>query len=224
MGVCSQRHTECSGQSKIRELEIALTVNQQVLGLQITVQDSVAVTVANAFYQLSHEFLDHSIAQAECHGCSIRKSLAAATLANRQSLHVFLQVEIKEFEDKVQFVTVCMNDVEQLDDVRVLHLLQERDLADGGTRDALIFGFETNFLQSDDTIGMIEFASFVDNTVGSYSRLDASAWFPNPGCLTCWLWLGVNNAYLHQFSQSSGSSPWWRCLSNGLYLINEAVR
>jgi hypothetical protein len=38
-------------------------------------------------------------------------------------------------------MTVGVDDIEQLNDIRVVHLFEERDLANGGTWDAFIFGF-----------------------------------------------------------------------------------
>lgn len=68
VGVSAQGDTECSGQTKIGKLEVALTVNEQILRLQITVQDAVTVAVPNTLNQLRHELLHHSIAQTQaCH-------------------------------------------------------------------------------------------------------------------------------------------------------------
>lgn len=170
MGVGSQGNTECPGETEISQLQVALDVNQQILRLQITVQDAVAVAVANALYQLSHESLNHSFTETQVgtHHRTIRKSLSTATLADGQSLHVFLQVEVKVFEDEVELMAVGVDNVQQLYNIGVLHLFEEGDLANGGTWDTLIFGFETDLLESDDTIGMVELAGLVDNTVGTY--------------------------------------------------------
>lgn len=65
MSVCAQRDAKGAGETKIGQLEVALTIDQQVLRFQIAVQDPVTVAVANAFAQLAHELLDDLIAQAE---------------------------------------------------------------------------------------------------------------------------------------------------------------
>lgn len=167
MSVCAERDTKGSRKTKIGQLQVTLPVNEQVLGLQIPVQDAVAVTVADTLNQLCHELFYHSVAQTQvCHHRPIRESLATATLADRQSLHVFLEIEVEEFHDKVEFVAVDMDKVQQLDNVGILHLLEKRDLADGGTGNALILGLETNLLQGHNSIGVVEFTGLVDHTVG----------------------------------------------------------
>ena len=65
MGVSPEGNTECACQTKIGQLEVTLTVNQQVLGLQIAVQNAVAMAVADTLNELGHELLDHCITQAE---------------------------------------------------------------------------------------------------------------------------------------------------------------
>lgn len=61
-----------------------------------------------------------------------------------------------------------MDDVEQTNNVGISHLLQERDFADGGTGDALIFSFEADFLQGDNSAAIGKVSSFVDDTVGTW--------------------------------------------------------
>jgi hypothetical protein len=66
-------------------------------------------------------------------------------------------------------VTVGVYDVEEADDVRVVHLLEEGDLADGGGGDALIFGFKTDLLEGDNALVLGgEVARLVDNSVSSW--------------------------------------------------------
>lgn len=170
VSVSAKGNTERSGKTEIGQLQVAFTVNQQVLGLQVTVQNSVAMAVSDALNKLGHEFLDNCIAQAQ--GCtrleSIGQRLPSSTVTDRQSLHVFLKVEIEEFEDKVQLVAIGVNNVQQLDNVGVLHLLKEGNLADCSAGDALIFGFEANLLKGNDTVGVIEFTGLVDHTVSAY--------------------------------------------------------
>lgn len=68
MGVSAQGDTEGSGKTKIGKLQVALAINKQVLRLQVTVQDAVAVTVSNSLNELCHKLLHHSIAQTQaCH-------------------------------------------------------------------------------------------------------------------------------------------------------------
>jgi hypothetical protein len=51
-------------------------------------------------------------------------------------------------------MTVCMYDIEESDDVRIVHLLEERDLANSGTRNPFIFSFETYLLECDNSTRM----------------------------------------------------------------------
>jgi hypothetical protein len=167
--ISTQGDTESAGQTEISQFEVTLAVDEQVLGLEITVQDAMAMAVTNTLNQLGHELLHHGVTQAQVgvHHGTIRKSLTTPTLANRQSLHVFFQIAVEELKDKVEFVAVGVNDVQQLDNVGVLHLLEERDLADGGAGDALILGLETDLFQSDNAVGGVQFTGLVNDTVGS---------------------------------------------------------
>lgn len=167
VSVSTQGYTKGSGQTKISQLEVTVTVDQQVLGLEISVQNAVAMAVTNTLNQLGHELLHHGLAQTQVgiQHRAIGQGLTPTTLADWQSLHVFLQVAVEELKDKVEFVAIGVDNVQQLHDVGVLHLLEEGDLADGGAGDTLILGFETDLFQSDDTVGGVQFASLVDDTV-----------------------------------------------------------
>lgn len=167
MGVSAQRNTKGTSQTKISQLQITITINKQVLGLQVTVQNTVAVAVADTLNQLSHKLLDHGVAQTKIHHGAIGKSLAASTLAHGERLHVFLQVKIQEFKDQVQLVAVGVDDVVQLNDVGVAHFFKERDFTNGGTGDTLIFGFETDLLEGNNAVGVIQLTGLVDDTVGT---------------------------------------------------------
>lgn len=142
MCVGSKRNTKRPSQTEISQLEVSVAVNQQVLRLEVTVQDAVAVAVANAFHQLSHELLDHGIAQSHvlAQRRTFRQSLPTSTLAHRKSLHVFLQVKVEELEDEVELVAVGVHDVQQSDNVGVIHLLQQGDLPDSSAGNTFILG------------------------------------------------------------------------------------
>ena len=97
---------------------------------------------------------------------TFRQRLAATTLAHRQCLHVLLQVQIQVLEDEVELVAVGVDDVEEADNVRVVHFLEQRNLADGGGRDTLVLSLETNLLQRNNAlVGSAQVESLVDNTV-----------------------------------------------------------
>ena len=173
VGVCAEGHTKGSREPEIRELEVAVAVDQEILGLQVAVQHAVAVAVADALAQLAHEFLDHHVAEAhaaEVWARALGESLAAPAVADGEGFHVFLQVEVEELHDEVQLVAVGVHDVEQADDVGVVHLLQEGDLADGGGGDTFIFGFEADFLQGYNAATVQEVAGLVDDSVGSWEE------------------------------------------------------
>src|SRR5690242_13656725 len=100
---------------------------------------------------------------------ALGQGLAASAIADWQRLHVLLQVEVKELEDEVELVAVGVHDVEQTDDVGVVHLLEQRNLANGGRGDTLIFGLEADLLERDDALVLCcEVAGLVDDAVGSW--------------------------------------------------------
>jgi hypothetical protein len=188
MCVGTERDTERARQTEISQLQVALLVDEQVLRFEITVQDAVGVAVAGSLEQLERELLDlrscqhlncrdfhighahHVRAQthvslATVHD-TLRQRLAATTLAHRQCLHVLLQVQVQVLEDEVELVAVGVDDVEQADDVRVVHFLEQRNLANGGGRDALILSLETDLLQRNNAlVGSAQVESLVDDTV-----------------------------------------------------------
>jgi len=170
VGVGAQRNAKGTSETEIGELQVAVAVDEQVLRLQVAVEHSVAVAVANALAQLAHELLDDGVAKSQPVqrlASTLRQRLTAAAVANWERLHVLLQIEIEELEDQVELVAIGVDNVEQLHDVRVAHLLEQRDLADGGRRNALIFGFEADLLQRDDAPVVGEVAGLVDDTVST---------------------------------------------------------
>jgi hypothetical protein len=103
---------------------------------------------------------------------ALGEGFPTAALADRQRLHVLLQVEVHELEDQIQLVPVGVHDVKQTQHVRVVHLLEQADLADRSRRDALIFGLETDLLQRDDAVvGRAEVARLVHDSVGALADL-----------------------------------------------------
>ena len=186
--VGTERDTECAGQTEIGQLQVALLVDEQVLRLEVTVQHAVGVAVAGSLKELEREFLDlrscqhlncrdfqighahHVWAQAHVSLATIhdtfRQRLATTTLAHRQRLHVLLQIQVQVLEDEVELVAVGVDNVEQANDVRVVHFLEQRNLADGRGRDALILGLETDLLQRNNAlVGSAQVESLVDDTV-----------------------------------------------------------
>lgn len=63
-------------------------------------------------------------------------------------------------------MAVGVDDVEQADNCVIVHFLEQGNLADGCAGNTLIFGFEADLLESDDTVvGGCEIAGFVDDAV-----------------------------------------------------------
>lgn len=106
-------------------------------------------------------------------------------------------------------MTVGVHDVEEADNVGVVHLLEQRDLANGCGRDALVLCLETDLLESNNALVLGgKIASFVDDSV--------RAWF----VLTKIRYVGTTpryESYLRQSSPSSDNSPYWRKASKGLF-------
>lgn len=65
MGVGAQRHAKGTGKTEISELEVTLLVDQEVLGLEIAVEDTVGVAVLDTVAKLEHELSNNHIAQAK---------------------------------------------------------------------------------------------------------------------------------------------------------------
>lgn len=66
VGVCAEWDTKSAGQTKIRELEIGVLVDEQILRFQVTVKNAVCVAVSHSLAQLHHELLDHGIVHDQC--------------------------------------------------------------------------------------------------------------------------------------------------------------
>ena len=199
MGVGAERDAKGAGEAEIGELQVSLTVDKQVLRLQVAVQDAVAVTVPDALAQVAHELLDNSIAQAESvqlGAGALGQRLAPAAVRDGQGLHVFLEIQVEELHDEVELVAVGVDDVEEAHDVGVAHLLQQGDLADGGRRDALVLGLESDLLERHDATAISGIAGLVDHSIGSWLR-STHALLP----------LDSSIAYPRQSSRASDSSP-----------------
>ena len=173
VGVGAEGHTKGSRESEISKLEVTVAVDKEILGLQIAMQHAVAVAVANTLAQLAHELLYHRVPEAEAAepgAGALGERLAAPAVADWEGFHVFLQVEVEELHDEVQFVAIGVHNVEEADDVGVVHLFEEGDLADGGGGDAFIFGFETDFLEGHNAAAVQEVAGFVNDSIGSWKE------------------------------------------------------
>ena len=63
MCIGSHGNTKCTGETEIGELEIIVLVNEQILGLEITMEDSMAMAVQEAGVELVEEFLLSNLSQ-----------------------------------------------------------------------------------------------------------------------------------------------------------------
>ena len=96
-------------------------------------QYAVRVTVGDALQHLEQVGLDEA-----------EREAALALI----QLHVLLEVLVEELEDEKELV-VLVYDVEQLDDVEVVELLEQRDLAYGRARHAVRLRVEADALERD---------------------------------------------------------------------------
>jgi hypothetical protein len=171
VSVCTQWDTEGAGQTEIGQLEIAVLVNQKVLWLQVTVQHATRVAVLDTLTQLHHELLDHLVVHDDLLTSKARafgQGLASTALAHRQGFHVFLHIEVEELHDQVQLMTIGVHDVEEADDIGVVHLFEKGNLADGGRWHAFIFGFEADFLEGDNALVLCgEISRFVHDSIST---------------------------------------------------------
>ena len=58
MGECFDGNTESPSQAEIGDLEVALLVDEQILGFEITVDDSAGMAIVQPVDDLEHEELD----------------------------------------------------------------------------------------------------------------------------------------------------------------------
>lgn len=66
-------------------------------------------------------------------------------------------------------MSIGMYDVEESHDIWVIHLFEQGNFADGCAGYSFIFGFETNLLQSYNAARIHKVASFVDNSIGTFT-------------------------------------------------------
>lgn len=155
MCVCAEWDTKSPCETEIRQLQVPLIIDQQILWLQVTMQHPMRMTILDPRHKLQHELLDHILAQAQCLQpitCSLRKRFTPSSSRHRKRFHVFLEIEVEEFKDEVEFVAVGVDNVEEAHDVHVVHFFEEGDFADGGRGDAFVFGFETDLFERDNAV------------------------------------------------------------------------
>ena len=122
-----------SSQTKVRELELAFILDEKVLGLQISVQDAILVTESNALQELIHEGFDGRVVE-------------LAVVSSR--IHILLQVLVHILKHQHELV-LRVDDIVERNNVLVLELFHQRDLADRRRRCALL-GVEVDLLEGDE--------------------------------------------------------------------------
>jgi hypothetical protein len=128
--------TERARETEIGKLEFTLFVDEQVLRLEVAVQDAVVVAKGGALQELPHEGTDD--------GRFERSPVAV-------HVHVLFQVEVHELEDEHE-LRLGVDDIVEADNVGMLELLHETDLADGG-RGRPFLGIEMDLLERHELVG-----------------------------------------------------------------------
>lgn len=83
MSIGAERDSESARKTKVGKLKVSFVIDQQVLRLKISMQDAMAVTVSNAFAQVTHEFLYHCFTQtksSQFHPSPFRKGTASSAI------------------------------------------------------------------------------------------------------------------------------------------------
>lgn len=119
--VGTQGNTKGACKPKVCQLQIARLIDEQVLRLEISVEDTMSVAIVNSTKQLICEFLQW-VWRHRQNRASVRENgdLPETTHSDnlwshafrcaRHYIHVFLQVEVEEFEDEVQ-LRLLVNDI-----------------------------------------------------------------------------------------------------------------
>ncbi|PTD07555.1 hypothetical protein FCULG_00005563 [Fusarium culmorum] len=119
---------------------------------------------------IEHELFDDLVAHsqiADDSGSSSGQGFPATSVGNGQGVHVLFEIQVEKFHDEVELVSVCMDNIQEADDICMVELSQDGNLADGGAGDTLVFGLETNLFEGDDATAVAQVAGFVDDTIGT---------------------------------------------------------
>lgn len=83
------------------------------------------MAVLDALAEVKHELAHDLVAHAKgANGCrrSRGKRLATASIRYWQGVHVLFEIKVEKFKNEIQLVAICMDDVEQADNIWVVHL------------------------------------------------------------------------------------------------------
>ena len=147
-------NAEGARQAEVGQLDHAVLVDEQVLRLEIAMHGASLMAVEYALCDLMEVALDE---------------LRLEQLVVGQRLHVLLEVHGEELEDQVELVLLHEH-VHERDDVGMLKLAQQRDLAYGRARHALLVVLQADFLERHQLIGDLVLA-LVDDAVRALADL-----------------------------------------------------
>mmetsp|Transcript_5011 Transcript_5011/g.8544 ORF Transcript_5011/g.8544 Transcript_5011/m.8544 type:complete len:261 (-) Transcript_5011:25-807(-) len=143
---------ESSSQAEVSQLEHSLPVDEQVLGLEVSVQHLVLVALGDSIKQLVKEGLDLVFHEGSL---GLVKEL--------------LEVLVEELEDECELL-ISVQHINQSYDVGVLELLEESNLPDGSTGNTLVLRLESDGLESVDLSG-VHVPRLMNHSVSSLSNL-----------------------------------------------------
>lgn len=83
--------------------------------------------------------------------------------------HVLLEVIFAVFKDEIQ-VVLLINYFLELNDIRMLDALEQRDLADGCARHAVVLLLQLDLFECHDFVGL-HVLGLVDHTIGTLTEL-----------------------------------------------------
>lgn len=165
--VALEGNSKSPAEAEIGDLKDSfILVDEEVLGLEIPVEDAMAVTMSNALAELKEETLD----------LGSREGPGIGTLA--VGVDELLEISVQILEDKVKeglaILLLVVNDVldaEETYDVEgVRKHLEEGNLTEGGGGNTFLVHLETSLLQGDELAGGLVFG-LVNLTVSSFADL-----------------------------------------------------
>ena len=136
-------HGDLEGTSKaeVSNLEGVVVLEEDVGGLQVTVNDAVTVAEVETFEELGHEDLEFAAEE----GLSAVDGL--------------LEILVDVFEDEEELGAVA-DDIEEIDNVAMVNFLEDRNLTKGSLGNTFITTVEAHLLEGDDLTSLA-----VDGTV-----------------------------------------------------------
>lgn len=123
MSVCAKRDPKSPSQTKVRQLQVTISINEEVLRLEVSMKDPVGMAEPDPLHQLAHELFHDRASKAVSSRLSTFGYMFHALLPIH--FHVLLEVHVKELEDEVELMSIGMNNVQETDYGRVLHFFEK---------------------------------------------------------------------------------------------------